>query len=137
MQILTAQPFPTYLAWSFTHVLEGTFKRNRAEFMHHDYPVLAPLPANGTRQTPMEGSHLSGPFIYFVVDHSGVVQYVGKSKELHVLKRWIRPGNGGLLSITGRIPPAKGDVCSTLPPDCNLGAGHFTCGLRRCPSCVP
>jgi hypothetical protein len=86
---------PTYLGWTFTHILPGTFKRNRAEFKHHDYPILAPLPPKGTQQTPMQGEAVQGPFIYFIVDDQRRVFYVGKSKEAHVLKRWIRPGNGG------------------------------------------
>jgi hypothetical protein len=40
-------PFPvslprslrTYTAWRFDGVLPGSFKRNKAQFAHHDYPV--------------------------------------------------------------------------------------------------
>lgn len=95
MPHLYTQPFPTYLAWSFTDVLEGAFKRLKQEYKHHDYPILAPLPANGARQTSLEGNDLVGPFIYFLVDRTGEVQYVGKSKEKNVLMRWCRPGYGG------------------------------------------
>lgn len=89
------QQIPTYLGWTFTHVQPGTFKRNRAEFKHHDYPILAPLPPKGNQQTPLQGEAVHGPFIYVVVDDHQRVFYVGKSKEGNVLKRWIRPGNGG------------------------------------------
>lgn len=95
MPRLYTQPFPTYLAWSFTGVLDGTFKRLKQEYEHHDYPILTPLPVQGTRQIPLEGSDLAGPFIYFLVDQAGEVHYVGKSKEKNVLMRWCRPGYGG------------------------------------------
>lgn len=93
--MLTIENIPTYLGWSFTGILPGTFKRNRAEFEHHDYPILAPLPLQGNQQRPLQGSTVAGPFIYFVLDDRNRVFYVGKSKENHVLKRWIRPGKGG------------------------------------------
>lgn len=92
--MLTINQIPTYLGWSFTRILPGTFKRNRPEFMHHDYPILAPLPTNGAKQQPLEGASVSGPFIYFVQDDHSKVFYVGKSKEKQVLKRWIRPDDG-------------------------------------------
>ena len=95
MPHLHTHPFPTYLAWSFTDVLEGAFKRLKQEYKHHDYPILTPLPAKGVRQTPLEGSDLAGPFIYFLVDQIGEVHYVGKSKAKNVLMRWCRPGCGG------------------------------------------
>lgn len=95
MPHLQNQPFATYLAWSFTDVLDGTFKRRKQEFKHHDYPILSPLPAPGARQTPLEGDDVMGPFIYFLVDQTGEVQYVGKSEERNVLMRWSRPGDGG------------------------------------------
>jgi hypothetical protein len=85
----------TSLAWEFTHVVPGAFRRNKADFIHHEYPILAPLPTNAGRTLPREGATEIGPFLYFVVDESGVVKYVGKSQEKTVLKRWIRPGNGG------------------------------------------
>lgn len=93
--MLTVQQIPTYLAWSFTHILPGTFKRNRPEFMHHDYPILGPLPTSTTKQQPLEGGVVQGPFIYFIQDGNNSVFYVGKSEEPNVLKRWVRPGNGG------------------------------------------
>ncbi|MEJ8837630.1 hypothetical protein [Ramlibacter sp. AN1133] len=86
---------PTHLAWEFTHLLPGTFRRNKVEFAHHEYPILGPLPAQGPQTRPLESSPLEGPFLYFVVDDRGAVCYVGKSQEQTVLKRWIRTGTGG------------------------------------------
>lgn len=86
---------PSYLAWRFDDVRPGTFKRNKAAFAHHSYPILAPLPSDGIKTVPIEIAKQSGPYIYFVCDAGGLVRYVGKSLEENVLKRWIRPGNGG------------------------------------------
>jgi hypothetical protein len=85
----------TLLAWEFTHLLPGAFRRNKAAYAHHQYPILAPLPTRAASTSLLEGEEESGPFLYFVVDDRGSCQYVGKSKEKTVLKRWIRPGNGG------------------------------------------
>jgi hypothetical protein len=84
---------PTSLAWSFTHVLPGTFKRNKAQFAHLDYPILAPLPHMKTKTQPIEPVIGEGPFVYFVVDASQRLCYIGKTLEKSVFKRWIRPGN--------------------------------------------
>jgi len=86
---------PTSLAWSFTHLIPGTFKRNKKQFAVLDYPILAPLPTAKAKTQPIEPISGVGPFIYFVVDASSTLCYVGKSLEVSVLKRWIRPGNGG------------------------------------------
>lgn len=86
---------PTSLAWSFTHLIPGTFKRNKKQFALLEYPILAPLPTKKTNTQPIEPISGVGPFIYFVVDASSTLCYVGKSHENSVLKRWIRPGNGG------------------------------------------
>lgn len=86
---------PTSLAWEFTHLLPGSFRRNKADYAHHEYPILAPLPPQGSRTEPHETTAHVGPFLYFVVDERSEVWYVGKSEERSVLKRWIRPGNGG------------------------------------------
>lgn len=86
---------PTRLAWEFTHLLPGSFRRNKADYAHHEYPILAPLPPHGSRTEPREPAAHVGPFLYFVVDERCTVLYVGKSEERNVLKRWIRPGNGG------------------------------------------
>lgn len=85
----------TSLAWTFTHLLPGTFKRNKQQFAHLDYPILGPLPTAKTKTNPVESHHGVGPFVYFVVDSSSRLCYIGKSLEACVLKRWIRPGNGG------------------------------------------
>ncbi|MDD3758261.1 MAG: hypothetical protein PHN76_08855 [Advenella sp.] len=86
---------PTSLAWQFTHTLSGTFKRNRREQLNVDFPILAPLPTQKNHTLPLEGYDVRGPFIYFVTDSMGALYYIGKSKEINVLNRWIRPGNGG------------------------------------------
>jgi hypothetical protein len=86
---------PTNLAWEFTHLMPGTFRRNKADFAHHEYPIIAPLPSNASKTEPHERTTHAGPFLYFVVDEHLNVCYVGKSAERNVLKRWIRPGNGG------------------------------------------
>lgn len=85
----------TYLAWQFSNVIPGTFKRNRPEFAHLDFPILSPLPTHAAKTKPIEQCPDSGPFIYFVHDGDGRVCYVGKSAEKCVIKRWVRPGNGG------------------------------------------
>lgn len=86
---------PTSLAWQFTHTLPGTFKRNRPEQLHMDFPILAPLPKEKYLTLPLEGHDVNGPFIYFITDGFGELCYIGKTKESNVLRRWIRPGNGG------------------------------------------
>lgn len=93
--MVNIKDIPTSLAWSFTHLLPGTFKRNKKQFAHLDYPILAPLPTAKTKTQPLESTSGAGPFIYFVVDASSRLCYVGKSQEESVLKRWIRPGLGG------------------------------------------
>lgn len=85
----------TYKAWRFDSVLAGTFRRNKADFAHHDYPILAPLPHAGRQTQPIEASVHGGPYVYFVVDDAGWVRYVGKSLEGQVIHRWVRPGVGG------------------------------------------
>jgi len=105
--MLQLKDIPTSIAWTFTHLLSGTFKRNRPAFAHHDYPILAPLPDRKTQTRPQNNAHAKGPFIYFVTDARGHVCYVGKSEEEHILRRWIRPGRGGPPATTGLIrrPP--------------------------------
>ncbi len=85
----------TYVAWNFTEVLAGTFRRNKADFAHHAYPIVGPLP-HAARNTPaIEQSASTGPYIYFVCDDQQRVCYVGKSQEAQVIHRWVRPGVGG------------------------------------------
>ncbi len=85
----------TYLAWKFDAVLQGTFRRNKADFAHHNYPIVAPLPTAGRHTPALERSVKAGPYVYFVCDASGDVRYVGKSLEDQVIQRWVRPGVGG------------------------------------------
>jgi len=125
---------PTYLGWSFTHILHGTFKRNRAEFKHHDYPILAPLPPKGSQQTPLQGEAVPGPFIYFVVDDHKRVFYVGKSKEAHILKRWIRPGNGGPAKHYWSHSTSFGGCVFNIAD--GLRAGHGPYHLRFVPMMI-
>ena len=125
MSNLHTQIFPTYLAWSFTDVLEGTFKRLKQEYKHHDYPILAPLPAKGVRQTPLEGSDLVGPFVYFLVDQIGEVHYVGKSKEMNVLMRWCRPGYGGLAERYWTHSVRSGGCVFNIAAALQSGKGPF------------
>lgn len=86
---------PTYLAWQFESVLPGHFRRNKKDYAHIEFPILAPLPLRNAATEPLEGATLTGPFIYFVLDRHREVCYVGKSKEKTVIKRWVRPGSGG------------------------------------------
>lgn len=125
MPHLLTQPFTTYLAWTFTDVLEGAFKRLKQEYKHHDYPILAPLPATGARQTPLEGNDLAGPFIYFLVDQTGDVQYVGKSKEKNVLMRWCRPGYGGPAKRYWTHSVRSGGCVFNIAADLQSGKGPF------------
>ena len=125
MADLYTQPFTTYLAWSFTDVLEGTFKRRKQKYKHHDYPILAPLPAQVPRQTPMEGDDVAGPFIYFLVDQTGEVQYVGKSEEKNVLMRWSRPGDGGPAKRYWTHSSPSGGCVFNIAADLQSGKGPF------------
>lgn len=85
----------TYVAWRFDRVLSGTFRRNKADFAHHLYPVLGPLPTAARNTPALQTSRQAGPYLYFVCDDQAQVLYVGKSLEKQVLQRWIRPGTGG------------------------------------------
>lgn len=86
---------PTALAWTFSSVLPGTFQRDKKAFAGIDFPILAPLPPQGSKTAPVEQHLGEGPYVYFVSDAAGRLCYVGKSLEKTVLKRWIRPGLGG------------------------------------------
>jgi hypothetical protein len=107
----------TALAWEFTHLERGTFRRNKAAFAHHQYPILGPLPTHGPATAPKEHVKDPGPFLYFVVDDTRTVVYVGKSQEANVLKRWIRPDNSA--------PPVHYWTHSTASGGCvfNIAAG--------------
>lgn len=95
MEMTTLKDIPTALAWTFSSVLPGTFQRNKQDFAGIDFPILAPLPAQGSRTEPVERHLGDGPYVYFVSDAAGRICYVGKCLEKTVLKRWIRPGLGG------------------------------------------
>ena len=90
-QIQIPNNIKTYHAWTFTDLLPGTFKRNKADFAHLDYPILAPLPPMKAKTRPIEECNSAGPFIYFVLDGNGSICYIGKTEESSVIKRWVRP----------------------------------------------
>ncbi|MGJ7523797.1 hypothetical protein ACSFA0_25200 [Variovorax sp. LT1P1] len=87
--------FDTHVAWRFDAIIPGTFRRNKAAFAHHEYPIVGPLPSAGRKTLPKEKASSTGPFVYFVLDDQERVRYVGKSLESNVLHRWMRPGVGG------------------------------------------
>lgn len=124
--MLKLQDIPTSLAWTFTHLLPGTFKRNRPEFAHHDYPIVAPLPAKKNQTQPLQGASEAGPFIYFVTDAGGKLCYVGKSKEENVLRRWIRPGNGGPTTHYWTHSTASGGCVFEIAKGIKAGKGPFS-----------
>lgn len=125
MHAITLDQIPTHLGWTFTHLLPGTFKRNRSKFMHLDYPILAPLPHDGRHQRPLNGAAVLGPFIYFVHDDLGQVYYVGKSQEEHILKRWIRPGNGGPAGHYWTHSTSTGGCTFKIAEGLRTGQGPF------------
>ncbi len=116
---------PTSLAWSFTHLLPGTFKRNKKQFALLDYPILAPLPTATSKTQPLEQSSGTGPFIYFVVDSTSKLCYIGKSQEENVLKRWIRPGNGGPTTHYWTHSIKGGGTVFNIAEGLRLGKGPF------------
>ena len=122
----------TYVAWRFDRVLNGTFKRNKAQFAHHDYPLLAPLPTAARNTPAMERSALERPYLYFVCDDQGRVRYVGKTLEDQVLHRWIRPGIGGPAKHYWTHSTAKGGCVFNIADGLKSGQSkHFT--LRYVP----
>ncbi len=122
----------TYVAWRFDRVLPGTFRRNKAQFAHHVYPVLGPLPTDG-RNTPLvERSRQAGPYLYFVCDANDRVRYVGKSLEDHVLQRWVRPGVGGPAKHYWTHSTASGGCVFNIAKGLQAGESlHYT--LRYVP----
>jgi hypothetical protein len=123
--MLQLKDITTSIAWTFTHLLSGTFKRNRPAFAHHDYPILAPLPDRKTQTRPQNNAHAKGPFIYFVTDDRGRVCYVGKSEEEHILRRWIRPGRGGPTSHYWTHSTAAGGCVFEIARGLREGLGPF------------
>lgn len=117
-----------HLAWRFTEVLPGSFEREREETRGIKFPILGPLPPNGSRTPPLEGQALSGPYLYVVFDGFGVVKYVGKATEKGLgspLERWIRPDK-----ITGREYWAHGtnkkkSTVNWIADGLAAGAGPF------------
>lgn len=125
------QPLPNalraYIAWKFDRVLPGTFRRNKAQFAHHEYPIVGPLPTHGRNTPALESSHSSGPYLYFVCDDQGLVHYVGKSKEDQVLQRWIRPGIGGPANHYWTHSTVSGGCVFNIADGLKTGASrHYT-----------
>lgn len=116
----------TYIAWRFTDILPGTFKRNKADFAHHEYPILGPLPQFGGKTRPIEDCPSLGPYIYFVVDGMERVCYIGKSKEDCVVKRWVRPGIGGPAKHYWTHSTKSGGSVFNIAEGLRRGEGPFT-----------
>lgn len=122
----------TYVAWRFDQVLSGTFKRNKAQFAHHDYPILGPLPTAARNTPALEPSRLVHPYLYFVCDDQGRVRYVGKTLEAQVLHRWIRPGVGGPAKHYWTHSTVKGGCVFNIADGLKSGRSkHYT--LRYVP----
>ena len=115
----------TYLAWEFSSVIPGTFKRNKKQFSHLDYPILAPLPTNAAKTKPIEQCPAEGPFIYFVHDGAGKLCYIGKSKEKCVIKRWVRPGIGGPSEYYWTHSTSSGGNVFSIAEGLRLNEGPF------------
>lgn len=117
----------TYIAWKFDRVLPGTFRRNKAQFAHHAYPIVGPLPTRGRNTPALESSHSRGPYLYFVCDDQGLVHYVGKSQEDQVLQRWVRPGVGGPAKHYWTHSTASGGCVFNIAEGLKTGASsHYT-----------
>lgn len=116
----------TYLAWQFSNVIPGTFKRNKKQFAHLDYPILAPLPTNAGKTKPIEQCPAEGPFIYFVHDGAGRLCYIGKSKEKCVIKRWVRPGIGGSSEYYWTHSTASGGNVFSIAEGLRRNEGPFS-----------
>ena len=127
----------TYLAWQFSDVIPGTFKRNKKQFAHLDYPILAPLPTNATKTKPIEQCPAEGPFIYFVHDGIGRICYVGKSKEKCVIKRWVRPGIGGPSEYYWTHSTASGGNVFSIAKGLKNNEGPFSLRYTSLSSLLP
>jgi hypothetical protein len=123
--------FKTFLAWTFTEILPGTFTRKKADFAHHRYPILAPLPSLGRATQPVEECDAAGPFIYFVLDGRGTICYVGKSQESNVIARWVRPGVGGPSSHYWTHSTKSGGSVFNIADGLRRGDGPYS--LRYAP----
>lgn len=116
----------TYLAWTFTELLSGTFKRNKKQFAHLNYPILAPLPIMKSKTRPIEECGSEGPFIYFLLDGAERLCYLGKSEEANVIKRWVRPGVGGLASHYWSHSIRSGGTVFNIADGLRDGEGPFS-----------
>lgn len=90
----TAHDLGLRLGWSFNEVLPQTFERNRIGFEGRKFPVVAPVPANGTKTCPIEGEHVAPPYLYVVYNNRDEIMYVGVVTDRavkYVFDRWIRP----------------------------------------------
>lgn len=112
----------TYLAWTFDGLMEGTFKRNK--YVHHDYPIVTPLPTLGRKTKPLKECEYPGPYIYFVLDRVGNVCYVGKTLET-VIHRWVRPGNGGPVAEYWSHSTKSGGNIFNIAKGLREGSGPF------------
>ena len=126
------QDVHTYLAWQFESVMAGTFRRDKVDYAHIEFPILGPLPTLKAATSPIEGAALSGPFIYFVLNGSNDVQYVGKSQEKTVVKRWVRPGIGGPSTHYWSHTNKNAGYVRRMAEGIQSGAGPFQ--LRFIPS---
>ena len=115
----------THLAWRFETVLPGVFRRNKADYAHIEFPILAPLPERKASTLPLEGIDVRGPFIYFVVEQSSDVRYVGKSKERNVIKRWVRPGIDGPSTHYWTHTNVSAGCVRRIAQSIQAGAGPF------------
>ena len=127
----------TYLAWQFCDLIPGTFKRNKRQFAHLDYPILGPLPANAAKTKPIEQCPAEGPFIYFVHDGIGQICYIGKSKEKCVIKRWVRPGLGGPSEYYWTHSTSSGGNVFRIAEGLKSNAGPFSLRYTSLSSLLP
>jgi hypothetical protein len=115
----------TYLAWEFDRVLPGFFKRNKVQYSHIEFTILGPLPTNKMSTPPMEGASINGPFIYFVLNKNDEICYIGKSKEKNVIKRWVRPGNGGPSTHYWTHTNKKAGCVRRISEGIKMGSGPY------------
>ena len=115
----------THLAWRFDSVLPGRFRRSKIDFAYTDFPILAPLPPPLRQRRPMEGADQPAPFIYFVLNDSGDVCYVGMTLKAPFLSRWIRPGMGGPSSHYWTHAIANGGCVKNIEAGLRAGEGPF------------
>lgn len=115
----------THLAWCFEEILPSRFRRSKIDFAHTDFPILAPLPPAPRQRRPIEGGDQPAPFIYFVLNASGDVCYVGMTLKAPFLSRWIRPGLGGPASHYWTHAIANGGCVKNIEAGLRAGDGPF------------